>query len=333
MDAIFPATYSTLCPVALASLIEEKYVLKNVSCKLLVRGVGDTYLVMSADAHYILRIYRASHRSLPQIREEMILLVALKEAKVPVSYPVAMATGEMILLLDAVEGTRHAVLFSYAPGRAEKWLNDEQLRDLGKEMARFHNVSAGMNRGSARWAFDLATTIFDPLEKIKPAFEHDAENYAWLLEKAEQVKEKLAGVTGFSEGYCHFDFLPKNMHFENNKVTFFDFDFMGNGWLVNDIMTFWQHLVLDVYTNRMTRTDANQSFTLFLEAYRAYRAVSEEELRLIPYLAFGFWLFYMGFHTTHDQFYVFAQPAHVKMYTGILKHIEKTCWPASTYHL
>jgi len=45
MTSSFPATYSTLCPVALSSLISEKYKVVNAQCKFLVRGVGDTYMV------------------------------------------------------------------------------------------------------------------------------------------------------------------------------------------------------------------------------------------------------------------------------------------------
>ncbi|WP_298737949.1 hypothetical protein [uncultured Chitinophaga sp.] len=48
---------------------------------------------------------------------------------------------------------------------------------------------------------------------------------------------------------CNAD--PRNFHFENDSITFFDFDIVGYGWLVNDIMTFWQHLELNVYTGRM----------------------------------------------------------------------------------
>lgn len=96
MRSVFPATYSTLCPIALSSLIAEKYELENVQCKLLVRGVGDTYLVEGAETQFILRIYRSSHRSLPQIEEEVKLLQALKQGKVSVSYPISDSLGEVI---------------------------------------------------------------------------------------------------------------------------------------------------------------------------------------------------------------------------------------------
>ncbi|MVT39388.1 phosphotransferase [Chitinophaga oryziterrae] len=328
MKPVFPATYSTLCPIALSSVIQEKYGVGSVKCQLLVRGVGDTYLVQSSEARFILRVYRSSHRSLPQIKEEVELLLALKQANVSVSYPIFDIWGEAIQQFEAVEGERHAVLFSYAPGQAVKLLNKDQLRLLGHEMARFHNVSSEIRLGEKRWNLDLKTTLFKPLEMLKPVFAEDPEGHGWLLQAARQVENKLSqlNTSNFSKGYCHFDFLPKNFHFEGDLITFFDFDFMGYGWLANDIMSFWQHLILDVYTGRMTQQDADDAYSIFLDGYRTHRPINDQELVVVPYLSLGFWLFYMGFHTTHDQFYAFSQPSQVKAYTGLLKHMVATYW-------
>lgn len=306
----------------------------KVQCKLLVRGVGDTYLVESSGDRFILRIYRSSHRSLPQIKEEVELLLALKQADVAVSYPIPDIAGKAIQQLEALEGERYAVLFSYAPGRVVKVLNEGQLHAFGREIARFHNVSATVRPGATRWNFDAETTLFRPLEMLKPAFAEDPEGYAWLQQSVKQAAQHLSQLNSadFSKGYCHFDFLPKNVHFEGDSVTFFDFDFMGYGWLVNDIMSFWQHLILDVYTGRMTQAAANEAYAIFLNGYRASRSISEQELASVPYLSLGFWLFYMGFHTTHDQFYAFSQPSQVKIYTGILRHIVAIHWPESVDH-
>lgn len=168
MNPVFPATYSTLCPVALSGLVAAKYNLTNAQCTFLVRGVGDTYLVQSAADRYILRVYRSMHRSLLQVQEEVELLHALQHANVSVSYPVRDSSGESILTIEAIEGVRHAVLFSYAAGNSVRQLNEKQLLNLGREMARFHNVSSGLRLAGHRWNFDLRTTIFKPLEQLKP---------------------------------------------------------------------------------------------------------------------------------------------------------------------
>ncbi|WP_185673579.1 phosphotransferase enzyme family protein, partial [Elizabethkingia meningoseptica] len=241
--------------------------LKNFQCKLLVRGVGDTYGIESEEDRFILRIYRSSHRSLDHIKEEVRLLQALKDAHVSVSYPITDISGDNILKLEAIEGVRHAVLFSYAKGRVARLMNDNQFRALGNEMARFHNVSAHFKVEYERWNFDLQTTVFKSLERLKPVFKENPEDYEWLQNIAVEIERKLTkfDTSTFSKGYCHFDFLPKNFHFDHDTVTLFDFDFMGYGWLVNDIMTFWIHFVLDVSAGRMTNEEFQRAYQIFLD--------------------------------------------------------------------
>jgi len=325
MQPLFPASYSTLCPNALAGVLAQKYGLSDVKCHLLLRGVGDTYKVDAFQGSYILRVYRSAFRNLPQVREEVNLLLALQQAQVSVAYPLTDISGEAILLLNAIEGERCAVLFTWAKGQAVMKLNENQLHTLGREMARFHNVSSSLPPGNARWTFDADTTLFHPLQLLKPFFADDPESYEWLQQTAVHIRQHLQQVdtSGFARGYCHFDFLPKNFHFHDGAVTLFDFDFMGYGWLVNDIMTFWQHLAVDVYAGRSTQEESDNAYRIFLEGYKAVRAISEAELAVVPYLAPGFWLFYMGFHTTHDQFYSYTQAVYRKSYTGIVRHLAK----------
>jgi len=322
MESIFPAMYSTLSPAALASLVSEKYNIGSVECQFLVRGVGDTYLV--GDSRYVLRVYRGSQRSLEQVQAEMELLMASRQADVPVSYPIADREGGLIQTLDAVEGTRYAVLFTYAPGSPAAVLTEQQLQLLGRQMARFHNVSSTIRLSATRWNFDMETTIDRPLAMVENAFASDPEAYAWLQSTATRVKERLASMDSraFSSGYCHYDFLPKNFHFDGEEtLTFFDFDFFGYGWLVNDIMTFWEHLCLDVHFGRMEQEAADRAFAVFVAAYREVRSLSDAELAAVPYLSFGWWLFYMGFYTTHDQFFPFLQPAMLKLRTGLMRRL------------
>ncbi len=196
-------------------------------------------------------------------------------------------------------------------------------------MARFHNVSAAFQPGSDRWTFDLETTLFIPLRLLKSHFADLPEEYSWLEQAAGQVVSRLerAHTSAFSSGYCHFDFLPKNFHFEGNEITFFDFDFMGYGWLINDLMTFWQHLQLEVYAGRMKQEEVDNMFAVFLSAYREQRPLSEEELQVMPYLSLGFWLFYMGFHTTHDQFFFIYPACNIEsIYRLFLKNLARQHW-------
>lgn len=321
MPALFPASYSTLSPSALAALIETAYGFTSVRCTLLVRGVGDTYSIETPGSRYILRVYRSSHRSLTQVAAELELLLDLQAAGVPVSYPLRDDEGALVQVLDAIEGPRYGVLFTYAAGQSVSIPNASQLRNLGREVARFHNISSGYENDGRRWTYDLDTTLFQPLERLEPYFSEYPEGIAWLRRAAEAVRERLERMdtSGFSTGYCHFDLLPKNFHFEGDAVTLFDFDFLGYGWLVNDMMTFWQHLNVEVYLGRLTQTAADEAYKIFLDGYREYRPLGTEELKAMPYLMLGFWVFYMGFHTTHDQFLPFLQTSSLRLRTGALR--------------
>ncbi|WP_205499731.1 phosphotransferase enzyme family protein [Rufibacter psychrotolerans] len=329
MPSVFPTSYSTFDSSALASFLAGTYGLGPATCQLLLRGVGDTYLVQTAGDRFILRVYRATHRSLPQIEAETTLLLALQEAGVPVSYPLADLNGKVIQALPAAEGTRHAVLFTYAPGQSVPQLNPTQLRLLGQQMAQFHNVSAHIELNGSRWTFDVETTLVQPLEQVKAAFTEFPEDYAWLQEVARQTQDRLARLdtSGFSTGYCHFDLMPKNFHFVGDaQLTFFDFDFFGRGWLVNDLMTFWEQLCLDVLSRRMTQEEAKTAFATLVEAYRAHRPLSEEELRAISSLSVGFWFFYLGFYPTHDQFTPHLLPHRLQQRLHLFRRLHELFW-------
>ncbi|QRR00824.1 hypothetical protein [Dyadobacter sandarakinus] len=105
MKPIIPATYSTLCPIALTIYLSERYPLTIIHCTFLVRGVRDTYLVDALQGRFILRVYRSTHRKLSHVQAEVALLLGLKKEGVSISYPVADLMEECIQQLQAVEGT------------------------------------------------------------------------------------------------------------------------------------------------------------------------------------------------------------------------------------
>ncbi|MBC3542119.1 phosphotransferase [Rufibacter sediminis] len=329
MTSVFPTAYSTLRADALASFVSEQYNLGTVQGKFLTRGVNDTYLITAADARYILRVYRASHRNYAQVQAETDLLLALAQAEVSVSYPISDAAGHVIQTLPAAEGNRPAVLFTYAPGRRVPLLNEKQLQLLGREMAKFHNVSASFPLSDARLILDAETTLTKPIQAIKDFFSEDREDYLWLQEAAQKAQQRLEqfNTSSFSFGYCHYDFFPKNFHFDGDeKLTLFDFDFLGRGYLVNDVMVFWQHLCLDVHYGKMMQETADQAFATFLSAYREIRTLSEEELAAMPYLALGFWVFYQGFYATHDHFLPLLQPHRLKARMQLIRQLTQKYW-------
>ena len=295
---IFPTRYSTLSAAALNARIQKRYGLSETSCQYLLRGVSDTYLIKGRENKYILKIYRDAHRSLDEIKGEVELLNMLKAAEANVAYPIADVHGEQIQAFNAAEGIRYGVLFSYAIGKSLYDFTDEQLRIIGREMAFNHNITSRIELTYARKSYDLNTTMIQPLKVLAPAFSEYPEGYEYLKTTAEKVIQKMESfhTEAFSYGYCHYDYLPKNFHFdENNKLTVFDFDFAGKGWLANDLMTFQMHYFFHSFFKGIPQKESARSFDTFVEGYSTTRHISEEELAAIPYLGFMFWTFYLGF--------------------------------------
>lgn len=301
--AIFPTQYSTLSAPALGKTIESLYGFPPLSCRYLLRGVSDTYKLEGAGARYIFKIYRDAHRSLDEIKGEVELLNALHEGGASVSYPIRDREGRQIQSFEAAEGARYGVLFSYAAGKPVGEISDEQITNTGREMALVHDITSSIQLSHERRSYNHQTTLLGPIAALAPAFHELPDEYQYLQDTAAAIIQKLDSLDmgNFSKGYCHFDFLPKNFHIdEQNKVTFFDFDFAGKGFLANDLMTYWTHFALNVCLGKSTREESDRAFQVFLDAYQELRPVSADEVRAIPYLNLGFWVFYLGFH--YDQF-------------------------------
>ncbi|MDF2188125.1 phosphotransferase [Paraflavitalea sp. CAU 1676] len=296
---IFPTQYSTLSAQALGNFVANQYNLKGATCQYLLRGVSDTYKIEGQGGKFILKIYRDMHRSLEQIKGEVELLNILKEGSARVSYPIADREGHQIQTFQAAEGTRYGVLFSYAEGKPSLKPTTEQIILTAREMARVHNISSSIKLSHTRPIYNYESILINPIQLLAPAFHELPDEYQYIQDTAQLVMNKLNSLHAdtFAAGYCHYDFMPKNFHFgEENELTFFDFDFAGHGWLVNDLMTYWVHFALYTVMGRMTRDEADVAFDLFVNTYREYRPLSNEEVQAIPYLNFCFWIFYLGFH-------------------------------------
>ena len=295
---MFPAQYSTLSSKALQEYISDIYPVKVSSCQYLLRGVSDTYVIHTGDNKFIFKVYRSCHRTFNEIEGEIELLNRLKEGGVRVAYAITDKKGEFIQRFNAAEGERFGVLFIFAPGKANPMPTEQQLNTIGREMAAIHNITAGMELKYPRIVYDLETTLINPLKELDAAFADFPEGLAYLRETSKLVIAAMRQLdtSKFSYGYCHYDMLPKNFHFDDDgNITFFDFDWAGKGYLVNDIMTFFFQYHWRINYKLMTEEGAQKAFDIFIPAYRSVRPLSDEELASIPYLLFNFQVYGLAF--------------------------------------
>jgi Ser/Thr protein kinase RdoA (MazF antagonist) len=272
----FPVTYSTLSTDALAARIEAGYELGAVAaCRLLHRGLNDSYLVEAACGRYVLRVYRMGWRTADEIGYELAVLEHLARKGVAVARRVQQRGGALVDWLPAPEGNRAAVLFSYAPGR-ELDGSDGDSRCYGRAVASVHAATGDFATGHARFALDLDHLLTAPMAAIRPFLRHRPADLDFVETIAATVARRIAALPAgeLDRDFCHGDFHGDNAHIDGDTVTLFDFDCCGPGWRAYDIAVFRWRWGDDEAGDRR--------WTAFLEGYRSVRPIGEADLAAVP---------------------------------------------------
>ena len=313
-NSVFPVIDSTLSPEHLAIWVAEQYGFGSASCTLLKTNMNHSYLVKANNEQYILRIYNQKHRDILQVSAEVDLLNEMKNT-VNVSYPIVNAKGIFVQEINAPEGKRCAVLFSFAKGKNLRFITAEFNNKIGEQIGRLHkatqNKTIERTQYSAQtlvgWAYKQAAKhISEELEEMK------------MIKKSEAILSNKFSIPLLRTGIVHLDIWYDNMNIqEDGTVTLFDFDNIGNGCLVLDI----GYYCMQMYYIETDKTKYEKKKAAFIEGYRSVTPVSEEELELIPYAGLAIWIYYLGIQAQRfDNFAnIFLSENYVKMYIGRVK--------------
>lgn len=320
--SIFPTRYSTLSAAALGGFLQQQFGFTDVHCRYQYRNVSDTYHVSTAEGTFILKIFRAMHRTETEIRGEIALLQHLLRHGIRVGAPVTDLHGEQLLSFQAAEGIRHGVLYSFAPGSPIIEQSDEQVVLSAQFLARLHLQTEGLQLPYNRKAYTLDTMLHQPLKAVATAFEKVPADYEWLKGAAAATELELAKLHtgGFSYGYCHYDFMPKNWHHdEQGQITLFDFDFAGPGWLVNDIASYAVYLTL----LNPGDEEIKRRLKLFTDSYQQLKPLQPDELKALPQLCFLFWTFYLKYQYENfeDHTNVYFGPRYLREWIQRIKNL------------
>jgi len=320
---IFPVSASILAPQHIALLVKEKYPLgENVTASILKTGINHTYLVKAGALQYVFRVYSLNWRTESEISEEIKLLNLLKEHNIPVSYPVKDTASTYIQRLAAPEGTRFAVLFSFAAGEKILQFPAPLHQRAGEIMAGFHRITHGLQLERVQYTPDiLLGHSYAQLLRFLPG-NQDEMVFMKLLQEYLYDMFNRAGDNGLRKGIVHLDIWFDNMSIDNsNNITLFDFDFCGNGWLLLDIA----YYILQLYS---TETEENE-FLLkrdhFLQGYESITTISEEEKQLLPAAGTAMYLFYLGVQCArYDNWSnVFLNDIYLKRF--IMLRVKRWC--------
>jgi Ser/Thr protein kinase RdoA (MazF antagonist) len=274
---MFPVIYSTLSPDALSAEVARAYSFAApVSCRLLKRGLNDTYLVTTPDDRYIARVYRVRWRTPSEIAYELELLAHLTARGVSVSVPIAARDGSLTRSLCAPEGIRYLVLFTYANGTPLSWEKEEHSYLAGQVLAAIHAASDDFVSRHRRQSLDLTYLIDTPVSALRTFFAHRPEDWHYLEGFASRLRARAAAVVraGLDWGVCHGDYGAKNIHVvEDYTSTVYDFDLCGPGWRAHDLaLIAW--VVMD--QSQSTIWDA------FIQGYIETRPLSAVDLAAVP---------------------------------------------------
>ena len=268
---------SIVSPDALLAKVVQSYAIATpVRCRLLKRGLNDTYLLTTECGPYVLRVYRAGWRSGDEIQYELDLLRHLHVRGVAVSVPIAAHGDRLALPVAAPEGIRYLVLFTYANGSRASWTDPGDAYKMGSAAAAIHAASDDFTGASSRTPLDLGYLIDAPLVAVRPFLASRLDDWEYLQQFAQRLKARASRLVadGLDWGVCHGDFGPKNMHKgSDGRLTIFDFDLCGPGWRALD-------LALMQWVAADHKDDA--LWKVFLKGYAESRPLRPADLAAVP---------------------------------------------------
>lgn len=271
------AVSSILAPEYLMSLLGGQYALGRwTECVYWLRGLNDTYRVLTEKGTYILRVYRREISESDAVYE-MALLEQLMEqlagSATSTAAVVTKADGTRHSIIAAPEGERVAVLFNYVEG-AENPLQDEECcYAFGQSAAELHLALDRIQLELPRRALDAEFLIGDSLQRIIGYIGEEHQAADFLRRYADVLRNKVAAsvAAALDWGICHGD-----MHGNNNAVekdrrfTHFDFEWAAPGWRAYD-------LAQVRIRKRQSAENKKELWQALLAGYRSVRPFSERD--------------------------------------------------------
>jgi Ser/Thr protein kinase RdoA (MazF antagonist) len=216
---------------------------------------------------------------LSDILYELDVLIYLDRKGVPVSTPVARKDGNFVNTLQAPEGLRQLVLFTYAPGAPLDRHSATDSYYHGRAIAALHNATDGFSTSHVRGDLDLDYLIDQSLQAIHSLHVCSSDDWGYLQDLTERLRPQIQRLStqGLDWGVCHGDSHLLNEHIgEDHTITFFDFDCCAAGWRAYD-------LAVVRWCEGFYKMDPGDTlWNAFLKGYLEQRPLSATDLASIP---------------------------------------------------
>jgi Ser/Thr protein kinase RdoA (MazF antagonist) len=321
----FPVTSSILSSEHVGLFVAKQYGLAaNVSCTLLKAGINHSYLVTQSESKFLFRLYSLNWRSDLEINEEIRLLNILSDEGISVSYPIKDSDNKYIQYLQAPEGVRQGLLFSFAEGDKQISLPADLHNKIGQTMARIHQAT--INLQLERITYSPKIVLEDSLVQLRRFLPDDSNEMHWMVSAKQYLLSEINKVdyTQIRSGAIHLDIWFDNMNVsKEGKITIFDFDFCGNGWLCYDIA----YYILQLHSTEKNVNDRDLKIESFLRGYESITQLSSEERRILPVLGVSLYFFYLGIQCQRYENWsnIFLNETYLKRFINLLvrKYFEE----------
>jgi Ser/Thr protein kinase RdoA (MazF antagonist) len=269
---VFPTLRSLPEPAALTTYLRDRYGLGFTGCTLLRSLVNDVYEVITADARFVLKLYRYGGRAPDEIRWETGLSAHLVANGLRTPRVVALPDGDAVGLLDAPEGPRPFVLQEFLEGTTPSY-EEGVYREFGVLVARFHEMADSFVSEFPRRTAALSHS----LDELRPHLAAAEENLLRAL--ADAVRNNLAQYSP-ARGICHGDVTLDNLLATGNGLALYDFDLAAFGYRAADF----------------TGVAATPYWPAFKAGYTTRLPITAEDEAAIPYLGVAARIANLRFH-------------------------------------
>jgi Ser/Thr protein kinase RdoA (MazF antagonist) len=281
MTEKFPAINSTLSPDGLGQLIQRKYGLSDrTDCKIFRLAMNHLYIVHDGEKKYVFRVYTHNWRTKLEIEEEVRLIILLKEAGRPVAFPTADQSNQFIQEIEAPEGMRFGVLFSYAKGTKTAKFSHQTSFLIGQALAKVHQSTENLKL--MRISYNAQNLLKNPVLRTKEFYSNNITETKFLETLSAFLTPKIEHIDREKVRYgtVHLDVWFDNLHIDDEKeITFFDFDFCGNGYLCFDISYF----LFQLFATHVNEEEYQVKADSFIKGYETVNKISNEEKKFLPY--------------------------------------------------
>lgn len=319
MPEKFPTINSTLSPNELGKVIRVNYELSDkTECSIFRLAMNHLYIVHDNEKKYVFRVYTCNWRTKLEIEEELRLLLHLKETNRQVAYPIVDKSNGYIQEIQAPEGKRFGVLFSYAKGVKTANFSHQTSFLIGQALAKVHQSAEKFEL--KRISYNTQNLLTQSILRTKKFFKKTNDEIdfleklsAFLALKIDNIDEKKMRY-----GSVHLDVWFDNFHIDDEKeITFFDFDFCGNGYLCFDVSYF----LFQLLATNLNEEEYQEKADSFLKGYETVTEISKEEKKFLPFACLAIMTYYISIQCDRFEYWtnIFLNDDHLKRMVGNLK--------------